>query len=64
MFNIILKQTLLCAIIKVQRATNMNVVFVRNFIMKMKRRFSALLARYGSMNNVLDNNFSANFEDM
>ena len=39
MFNIILEQTLLCTITKVQRATKMSVVFVRNFIMKMKRGF-------------------------
>ena len=36
MFNIILEQTRLCAIILVQRATKMSVVFVRNLIMKVK----------------------------
>ena len=30
----------------------MSVVFVRNFIMNMKRDFSVLLGRYGSMKNV------------
>ena len=63
MFNIILEQTH-CAITQVQRATKMSVVFVRNFIMKMKRGFSALFARYDSMKNVLGNNFSANIKDM
>ena len=29
-----------------------------------KRGFSVLLARYGYMNNVSENNFSANFKDM
>ena len=33
----------------------MSVVFVRNFIMNMKRDFSVLLARYGSMKNVFGN---------
>ena len=42
----------LCAITQVQRATKMSVVFVRNFVMKKKRCFSVLLARYGSMKNV------------
>ena len=42
----------------------MSVVFVRNLIMKMKRGLGVLLARYGSMKNVLENNFSANFKDM
>ena len=52
-FNIILEQTLFCAIItQVQRATKISVVFVKNFIMKMKRGFSVLIARYGSMKNV------------
>ena len=64
MFKIILEQTLLCAIKQVQRATKINVVFVNNIIMKMKRGFSVLLARYGFMKNVLENNFPANFKDM
>ena len=64
MFKIILERTLLCAIPQFQRAMKMSVVFVRNFIMKMKRGFGVLLARYGSMKNVLENNFSANFKDM
>ena len=42
----------------------MSVVFVRNFIIKMKRGFSVLLARFGSKKNVLENNFSANFKDV
>ena len=54
----------LCAITQVQRATKMSVVFVRNVIMKMKGGFSVLLARYGSMKNVLENCFSANFKGM
>ena len=41
----------------------MNVVFVRNFIIKMKRGFSFLLARYGSMKNVSENNFLADLKD-
>ena len=49
MFNIILEQALLCAIVQVQKATKMSVFFVRNFIMKMKRGVSVLLERYGSM---------------
>ena len=64
MLSISLKQTLLCAITQVQRATKMSVVFVRNVIMKMKGGFSVLLARYGSMKNVLENYFSANFKGM
>ena len=63
MFTIILKQTLLCAITQVQRATKMSVIFVRNVIMKMKGG-SSVLARYGSMKNVLENYFSANFKGM
>ena len=55
---------LLCVNAQVQSATEMSAVFVMNFIMKMKRGFNALLARYGSMNNVSENNFSANFKDM
>ena len=51
MFNIFLEQILLRAIAQVQRATKMSVVIVRNFIMKVKRDFSVLLARYGSMKN-------------
>ena len=43
MFNIFLKQTLLCVITQIQIATKISVVFVRNFIMKMKRGFSVLL---------------------
>ena len=42
----------------------MSVIFVRNVIMKMKRGFSVILARYGSMKNILENNFSANFKDI
>ena len=38
--------------------------FCKDFIMKMKRGFSVLLARYGSMKCVLENNFSGNFKDM
>ena len=49
MFNIILEQALLCAIVQVQKATKMSVFFVRNFIMKMKRGVSVLLERCGSM---------------
>ena len=64
MFTIILKQTLLCAITQVQRATKMSVIFVRNVIMKMKGGSSVLLVRYGSMKNVLENYFSANFKGM
>ena len=64
MFSIILELTLLCAMTQVQRATKMSLVFVRNFILKMKRGFRVLLAIYGSMKNVLENNFSANFKDM
>ena len=64
MFKIILEQILLCAIKQVQRATKISVVFVNNIIMKMKRGFSVLLARYGFMKNVLENNFPANFKDM
>ena len=55
---------LLCVIAQVQRATEMSVVFVMNFIMKMKRGYSVLLVRYDSMNNISENNFSANFKDM
>ena len=55
---------LLCVIAQVQRAKEMSLVFVMNFIMKIKRGFSVLLARYGYMNNVSENNFSANFKDM
>ena len=57
MFNIILEQTLLCAITQVKRETKMNVVFVRNFIMKVKRDFIVLLARYGSMRMFLKTTF-------
>ena len=57
MFNIVLEQTLYCTTTQVQRATEMSVVFVRSFIMKLKLDFSTLLARYGSMKNVLENNF-------
>ena len=64
MFKIILERVLLCAITKFQRAMKMSAVFVRNFIMKMKRGFGVLFARYGSMKNVLENNFSAGFKDM
>ena len=46
---------------QVQKAAKMSVGFARNFIMKMKGGFSVLLARYGSMKNVLKNNLSANF---
>ena len=61
MFNIILEQTLLCAITQFKGATKMIVVFKRK--MKMKPDFSVLFARYGSMKNALENNFSANFKD-
>ena len=54
MINIILEQTLLCAITKVQRATKISVAFVGNFIMKVKRGFSVHLLRYGSMKIVLE----------
>ena len=64
MFNIILEQTLLWAMTQVQRATKMSVVFVRNLIMKMKRGFRILLARYGSIKNISENNFTANFKDI
>ena len=63
-FNNILEQNLFCAIRQVQRATKMSVVYPFNFIMKMKRGSFALLARYGSMKNVLEKNFSDNFKDM
>ena len=53
----------LCAITQVQRAKKMNVVFVKNFIIKMKRGFSFRLARYGSMKNVSENNFLADLKD-
>ena len=46
---------------EVQRAAKMSVGFARNFIMKMKGGFSVLLARYGSIKNVLKNNLSGNF---
>ena len=64
MFSVILELTLLCAMTQVQRATKMSLVFGRNFIMKMKGGFRVLLARYGSVKNVLENNFSAKFKDM
>ena len=54
MINIILEQTLLCAITKVQRATKISVAFVGNFIMKVKRGFSVHRLRYGSMKIVLE----------
>ena len=49
---------------QVQKATKVGVVFVRNFIMKMKSHFSVLFVRYGFMENVLENTFSANVKDM
>ena len=64
MFNIILEQTLLFVITQVQRATEMSVVFVSYFIMKMKRGLNILPARCSSMKNVLEINFSANFKDI
>ena len=51
MFNINLEETLLCAI--VQRATQMSMVFVREFIMKMKQCFNVFLMRYGPMNGMV-----------
>ena len=64
MVKIILEWVLLCAITQFHRAMKMSAVFGRNFIMKMKRSFGVLLARYGSIKNVLENNFSAGFKDM
>ena len=51
-------------ITQVERVTKMSVVSVRNFIIKMKHGFSVILARYGSIKNVLQKNFSTNFKDM
>ena len=59
MFNIILQQTLLCAMTEVQRATKMSVAFVRNLMTKMKCGNIVLLAKYDSMRNVLKNNLSS-----
>ena len=42
----------------------MSELFVRNFIRKVKRGLSVLLAKYDSMKNVLEKNFSANVRDM
>ena len=53
--------TLVCD--HVQRATKMSVLFLRNFIMRMRNGFSVLLSRHGSIKNRLENNFSVNFKD-
>ena len=44
-------------ITQVERVTKMSVVSVRNFIIKMKHGFSVILARYGSIKNVLQKTF-------
>ena len=64
MFIIILEQTLLRAITQIQRATKMSPVFLKNFNMKIKHVFSAFVARYASMQNVLEKNFSAKVKDI
>ena len=64
MFNLILEQTLLCAMTQVERAMQMKIFFITNSILKMKYCFSVILARYDSIKNVLENDFSPNFKDL